>query len=88
MSVCRNGAEEAGYQVSQIVIRDLAFEPDLKFGYKERLELEPDMLAAIDAIKACDHMVWVHSVWWGGLPVLLMSFIDRTFFTSIMFDCD
>ena len=49
MAAYRSGAEEAGYQVSQIVIRDLAFEPDLKFGYKERLELEPDMLAAIDA---------------------------------------
>ena len=86
MSSYRHGAEEAGYQVSQIVIRDLAFEPNLRFGYKQRLELEPDLLAAIDAIKACDHMVWVHPVWWGGLPTLLKGFIDRTFLPSIMFD--
>ena len=56
MSAYRSGAEEAGYQVSQILIRELAFEPNLKFGYQQRLELEPDLLAAIDAIKACDHM--------------------------------
>ena len=86
MSVYRSGAEEAGYQVSQIVIRELAFEPNLQFGYKQRLELEPDLLAAIDAIKTCDHMVWVHPVWWGGLPALLKGFIDRTFLPSIMFD--
>ena len=86
MSAYRGGAEEAGYQVSHIVIRDLAFEPNLRFGYKQRLELEPDLLAAIDAIKACDHMVWVHPVWWGGLPTLLKGFIDRTFLPSIMFD--
>ena len=86
MSAYRSGAEEAGYQVSQIVIRDLAFEPNLRFGYKQRLELEPDLLAAIDAMKACDHMVWVHPVWWGGLPALLKGFIDRTFLPSIMFD--
>ena len=57
MSAYSRGAEEAGYQVSQIVIRELAFEPNLQFGYKQRLELEPDLLAAIDAIKTCDHMV-------------------------------
>jgi len=86
MSAYKSGAEEAGYQVSHIVIRDLTFEPNLKFGYKQRPELEPDLLAAIDAIKACDHMVWVHPVWWGGLPTLLKGFIDRTFLPSIMFD--
>ena len=86
ISAYRSGAEEAGYQVSQILIRELAFEPNLQFGYKQRLELEPDLLAAIDAIKTCDHMVWVHPVWWGGLPALLKGFIDRTFLLSIMFD--
>ena len=86
MSAYRSGAEEAGYQVSQIVIRELAFEPNLQFGYKQRLELEPDLLAAIDAIKTCDHMVWFHPAWWGGLPALLKGFIDRTFLPSIMFD--
>ena len=86
MSAYGRGAEEAGHQVSQIVIRKLAFEPNLKFGYQQRLELEPDLLAAIDAIKAYDHMVWVHPVWWGGLPTLLKGFIDRTFLPSIMFD--
>lgn len=86
MSAYRSGAEEAGYQVSQIVIRELAFEPNLQFGYKQRLGLEPDLLAAIDVIKTCDHMVWVHPVWWGGLPALLKGFIDRTFLPSIMFD--
>ena len=86
MSVYRSGAEEAGYQVSQIVIRELGFEPNLQFGYKQRLELEPDLLAAIDAIKTCDHMVWFHPAWWRGLPALLKGFIDRTFLPSIMFD--
>ena len=86
MSAYRRGAEEAGYQVSQIVIRELAFEPNLQFGYKQRPELEPDLLAAIDAIKTCDHMVWFHPAWWGGLPALLKGFIDRTFLPSIMFD--
>ena len=86
VSSYRRGAQQAGYQVTLITVRDLAFEPNLRFGYKQRLELEPDLLHAIDAIKACDHMVWVHPVWWGGLPTLLKGFIDRIFLPSIMFD--
>ena len=86
VSSYRRGAQQAGYQVTLISVRDLAFEPNLRFGYKQRLELEPDLLHAIDAIKACDHMVWVHPVWWGGLPTLLKGFIDRIFLPSIMFD--
>ena len=60
VSSYRRGAQQAGYQVTLITVRDLCFEPNLKYGYQQRLELEPDLLAAIDTMKACDHMVWVH----------------------------
>ena len=86
VSSYRRGAQQSGYQVTLITVRDLCFEPNLKYGYQQRLELEPDLLAAIDAMKACDHMVWIHPVWWGGLPALLKGFIDRIFLPSIMFD--
>lgn len=82
----KKGAEEAGFKLSTLTIRDLRFEPNLKHGYAKRVELEPDLLAAIEALKACDHMVWFHPVWWGGLPALVKGFIDRTFLPSIMFD--
>ena len=83
MSAYRSGAEEAGYHVSQIVIRELAFEPNLQFGYKQRLELEPDLLAAIDAIKP--PITWSNARLVGWLRQL-KGFIDRTFLPSIMFD--
>ena len=58
----QRGAIENGHSVSIIRIRDLEFEPNLKFGYEQRIDLEPDLLSAIDAIKTCDHMVWFHPV--------------------------
>lgn len=82
----KKGAEEAGFRISTLTIRDLRFEINLKYGYERRVELEPDLLDAIDALKSCDHMVWFHPVWWGGLPALIKGFIDRTFLPSIMFD--
>jgi len=86
LAAYKKGAEEAGFKLSTLTIRDLHFELNLKYGYAKRVELEPDLLAAIDALKACDHMVWFHPVWWGGLPALVKGFIDRTFLPSIMFD--
>ena len=67
MSAYRSGAEEAGYQVSQIVIRDLAFEPNLRFGHKQRLELEPDLLDAIDRTFLPSIMFDYHEAKLGGM---------------------
>ena len=42
----QRGAIENGHSVSIIRIRDLEFEPNLKFGYDQRIDLEPDLLSA------------------------------------------
>lgn len=72
------GAESARHEVRRITPRDLAFEPVLR-GYRDRGELEPDLVAAQETISWCEHLVVVHPVWWGQMPALLKGFIDRTF---------
>ena len=81
----KKGALRAGAEVQEIVIRDLTFNPNLKSGYQKRTELEPDLLAAWDKIKWADHLVWVHPVWWGGLPAVTKGFIDRVFLPGFAF---
>ena len=86
LSAYKKGAEASGFEVTTLTIRNLSFEPNLKFGYEKRIDLEPDLVGAIAALKGCNHMVWFHPVWWGGLPALVKGFIDRIFLPSIMFD--
>ncbi|MGM9477664.1 NAD(P)H-dependent oxidoreductase [Pedobacter sp. GSP4] len=81
----RNGAKESGANVSLIHIADLTFNPNLQFGYQQRMELEPDLLSSLAQIKAADHLVWVHPVWWGGMPAIMKGFIDRLFLPGIAF---
>jgi NAD(P)H dehydrogenase (quinone) len=81
----RKGALGAGAEVKEIIIRDLEFNPNLQFGYQQRTELEPDLLAAWEKIKWADHLVWVHPVWWGGLPAITKGFIDRVFLPGFAF---
>jgi len=75
----RKGAEESGAEIKEIVIADLNFDPNLKFGYKKIMELEPDLVEAWEKIVWANHLVWIHPVWWGGLPAITKGFIDRLF---------
>lgn len=81
----KKGAEKSGAAVNEIIIRDLKFDPNLAYGYQQRMELEPDLLAAWEKIKWADHIVWIHPVWWGGLPAITKGFIDRLFLPGMAF---
>ena len=75
----KKGAVNSGAEVKEIIIADLDFNPNLKFGYQQRAELEPDLIEAWEKIKWAEHLVWIHPVWWGGLPAISKGFIDRLF---------
>ena len=78
-SAYKKGAVNSGAEVKESIIADLDFNPNLKFGYQQRTELEPDLIEAWEKIKWAEHLVWVHPVWWGGLPAISKGFIDRLF---------
>lgn len=81
----KNGAIKRGCELKEIVIADLKFNPNLQFGYQKRSELEADLIDAWDKIKWADHLVWIHPVWWGGLPAITKGFIDRVFLPGFAF---
>lgn len=79
------GAQEASGNISQINISDLDFNPNLQYGFRQRMELEPDLTYALDKIKEADHLVWVFPMWWYGIPAIMKGFIDRVFLPGIAF---
>jgi len=81
----KKGALENKTEVKEIIISDLEFNPNLEFGYQKRTELELDLLEAWEKIKWADHLVWIHPVWWGGLPANMKGFIDRLFLPGFAF---
>lgn len=81
----KKGTSDSGAEVKEIVIAELDFNPNLQFGYQKRTELEPDLLEAWEKIKWADHLVWIHPVWWGGLPAITKGFIDRLFLPGFAF---
>lgn len=81
----KKGAESAGAHVEFLNLGELQFDPNLRFGYRERMELEPDLLMAQEKIKAADHLVWVFPTWWAAIPAILKGFIDRIFLPGFAF---
>lgn len=79
------GARKSDTTIKQINIAELSFNPNLESGYRQRTELEPDLLDAIEKIKQADHLVWIFPMWWYGYPALMKGFIDRTFLPGITF---
>lgn len=81
----KKGAIQSNTQVETITIAELNFNPNLQFGYQKRTELEPDLLDSWEKIKRADHLVWIHPVWFGGLPAITKGFVDRLFLPGMAF---
>ena len=82
----KKGALESGAKVKEIIIRDIEFNSNLEFGYRKRIELEPDLVHSQEKIKWADHIVWIYPVWWGSYPAIMKGFIDRTFLPGFAFE--
>ena len=80
-----NGAKNTGYNVKEVWIGRLSFNPNLQHGYQKRMDWEPDLVEAWEKIQWADHLVWVHPVWWGGFPAIMKGFIDRLFLPGMAF---
>lgn len=81
-----NGAKTTGAEMKKLRIMDLDFNPVLKYGYQKRTDLEPDLLVALDLLKWADHLVWVHPVWWSGVPAIVKGFLDRLFLPGLTYN--
>ncbi len=73
------GAEDAGAKVRTIDLSKITFNPNLKYGYHQRMDLEEDLIAAQETIRWADHLVIVYPIWWGTMPAILKGFFDRLF---------
>ncbi|RKN83970.1 NAD(P)H-dependent oxidoreductase [Paenibacillus ginsengarvi] len=73
------GAGGSGADVRVLSLSGMTFDPNLKYGYRKRMELEDDLQMAQETIRWADHLVFVYPMWWGTMPALLKGFIDRVF---------
>ncbi len=81
----KEGCNSQNANCTLVNLIDLQFDPILHYGYRQRTELEPDLLKMQEAIQKADHLVFVYPTWWGTYPALLKGFIDRVFLPGFAF---
>ncbi|BAH42404.1 conserved hypothetical protein [Brevibacillus brevis NBRC 100599] len=79
------GAAGKAAQIRTIDLSQIAFDPNLKYGYRKRTELEDDLKEAQDLIRWADHLVIVYPIWWGTMPAILKGFFDRVLLSGFAY---
>ena len=79
------GAKEGKHELIRMNIGEMQFDPILHKGYRERQELEPDLVEFQRLVQWCDHFVIVHPVWWVGMPAILKGLFDRAWLPGSAF---
>ena len=85
MNAYKKGVLKSNFNLDEIIIRDLKFNPNLQYGYRKRTELEPDLVRAQEKIIWAQHLVLVSPVCFGGLPALFTGVFDITLLPGFSF---
>ena len=73
----KRGAESGGHEAKLFMLARMHFDAILREGYRREQPLEPDLVAAREALHASDHLVFVFPLWCGDMPAILKGFIER-----------
>jgi putative NADPH-quinone reductase len=78
-------ARTMGHEVRIQQLGNMKFDPVLWQGYKEKQQLEADLIQAQENIIWCNHWVIVYPMWWGSVPALLKGFLDRVLLSGFAY---
>jgi putative NADPH-quinone reductase len=79
---------DAACETETLALGDLAFDPVLRYGYRDHMEPDPVIERSQELVAWADHLVVVFPVWWTNVPSLLKGWFDRVFTPGFAYNMD
>jgi putative NADPH-quinone reductase len=79
---------DAACQAEVLALGDLAFDPVLRYGYRDRMEADAVIERSQELVTWAEHLVFVFPVWWTNVPSLLKGWFDRVFTPGFAYNMD
>ncbi len=73
------------HQIETLNLAEMKFDPVLRFGYRERMEEDAEIVRSQELIQWADHLIFIYPIWWSSMPSLMKGWIDRVFTPGIAY---
>lgn len=82
-----NGATRSGNEIRSMRISEMRFDSDLSWDGDSTV-MEASLIEFQENITWCEHVVFIHPLWWGLMPAKMKGLIDRTFLSGFAYEYD
>lgn len=73
------------HQIEVLELGKMHFDPVLRYGYREFMAEDAEILHSQELVKWADHFVFIYPIWWSGMPSLLKGWIERVFTPGVAY---
>lgn len=73
------------HEIETLELGKMAFDPVLRYGYRQRMKEDAEILRSQELIRWADHFIFIYPIWWSGMPSLMKGWIDRVFTPGVAY---
>ena len=73
------------HKIETLNLAEMKFDPVLRFGYRERMKEDAEIIRSQELIQWADHLIFIYPIWWSSMPSLMKGWIDRVFTPGITY---
>lgn len=73
------------HEIETLELGKMAFDPVLRYGYRQRMEEDAEILRSQELVRWADHFIFNYPIWWSGMPSLMKGWIDRVFTPGVAY---
>lgn len=79
---------EESHTIKTLELGKMKYDPVLRYGYRKRMEDDPEIIMSQNYIRWADHIVIFYPIWFETVPSLLKGWFERVLTPGVAYDMD